>query len=130
MPTSSNLRRTCLAVAMLGVTFGVAQANASDAPPSASKLRTQSPGAAHLRCTIRGTNHHDVLRGTSGHDVICGLGGDDTIYAGGGDIVIAGPGNDTVYAKDSKRDLIDGGSGRDGIRFDRIDLFKAVEYRL
>ena len=70
MLTASSIRRTCLATALLGVTLGAAQASAGVAPPDAAKLRTQKPGSIRLRCTIRGTNHHDVLHGTSGHDVI------------------------------------------------------------
>jgi len=64
-------------------------------------------------CTIWGTAGHDLLVGTTQADRICGLAG-----------------NDTIYAKDHRRDLIDGGSGRDRAIYDRnLDRLVHVELR-
>jgi Ca2+-binding RTX toxin-like protein len=100
-------------------------------------------------CTITGTRRADVLEGTPGADVICafggndvirGRGGDDVIYAGSGkdkvtpgggrDTVSAGAGDDRIFARDGKRDRIDGGRGRDRASIDRkLDKVTRVERR-
>ncbi|MBM3676899.1 MAG: hypothetical protein FJW96_03305 [Actinobacteria bacterium] len=68
------------------------------------------------RCTIAGTQGHDVLVGTPGPDVICGLAGNDVIRGLGGDDVLAGgPGNDVLNGGDGA-DIIDGGTGDDIIK--------------
>ncbi len=83
-------------------------------------------------CTVLGTSGNNILRGTARNDVICGLtgndrliglGGNDILIGGSGndiliggsgnDILIGGSGNDRLYAKDGKRDVLDGGAGRD-----------------
>jgi Ca2+-binding RTX toxin-like protein len=92
-------------------------------------------------CTVLGTSGNNTLRGTARNDVICGLtgndrliglGGNDILIGGSGndnliggsgndiliggsgnDILIGGSGNDRLYAKDGKRDVLDGGAGRD-----------------
>src|SRR5262249_2081074 len=61
-------------------------------------------------CTIEGTVHADRLSGTAGADVICGLGG-----------------NDVIFARDGKRDVIDGGPGRDTAYADKRDVVRHVE---
>ena len=72
------------------------------------------------RCTIEGTINADVLTGTAGNDMICGGGGADVITGGGGsDTLLGGAGNDRIMAKDKRRDVVDGGPGRDAGAFDR-----------
>ncbi len=61
-------------------------------------------------CTIEGTIHADRLTGTKGADVICG-----------------GGGNDVIFARDGKRDVIDGGPGRDTAYVDKGDVVRHVE---
>ena len=61
-------------------------------------------------CTIEGTVHADRLTGTKGADVICG-----------------GAGNDVIFARDGKRDVIDGGPGRDTAYADKRDVVRHVE---
>lgn len=99
------------------------------------------------QCTMRGTNAANRLTGTTGNDVICGLGGNDTIDGKGGvDIVLGGAGNDTITggpgrdtlkgeggndtfrARDSFRDSLLGGTGRDRARVDaRLDTRSSIE---
>ena len=72
------------------------------------------------RCTIEGTIKADVLTGTAGSDSICGGAGADVIAGGGGDdTLFGGAGNDRIMARDKRRDVIDGGPGRDAGTFDR-----------
>jgi Ca2+-binding RTX toxin-like protein len=61
-------------------------------------------------CTIEGTVHADRLTGTKGADVICG-----------------GGGIDVIFARDGKRDVIDGGPGRDTAYADKVDVVRHVE---
>ena len=82
-------------------------------------------------CTIEGTIKSDVLTGTAGSDTICGGAGADVITGGGGgDTLLGGAGNDRIMAKDERRDVIDGGPGRDAGTFDRkLDRVRSVEVR-
>jgi Tol biopolymer transport system component len=61
-------------------------------------------------CTIEGTVHADRLTGTKAPDIICG-----------------GGGNDVIDARDGKRDVIDGGPGRDTVYADKRDVVRHVE---
>jgi Tol biopolymer transport system component len=104
--------------------------------------RSASERVAHERpCVVMGTRRGDVLRGTARGDLISGLHGNDVIRAGGGndvvfgdagsDSIFAGPGNDVIGAQDNRRDLVDGGPGRDQARYDRRrDRVRSVERRL
>ncbi len=89
----------------------------------------------------------DLLTGGTGKDLLVGAGGDDRIRADAGDDKInAGNGNDditpgagkdiangqggddTISARDSERDTIDCGAGRDKVTADRTDVVKNCEY--
>ena len=49
---------------------------------------------------------------------------------GGGDTLLGGAGNDRIMAKDKRRDVVDGGPGRDAGAFDRkLDRVRSVEVR-
>ena len=106
-----------------------------------------SAGRNALGCTIKGTLQPDRLYGTPRADVICGLAAGDEIHArGGNDIVIAGTGDDAIYgdagrdrlyggagadtflARDGRRDVVVGGSGRDRGLLD-VDRARSVEER-
>ena len=85
--------------------------------------------AARRPCALLGTSRDDVLVGTArgeliygrgGNDVIRGRGGDDIIVgdvpfarARGKDRLFGGPGRDFIDSYDGRRDLVDGGAGRD-----------------
>ena len=63
------------------------------------------------RCTITGTVAADELHGTPQADVLCGRAG-----------------NDFIYARDHRRDVVDGGSGRDRAQIDKgLDVVRGVE---
>jgi TolB protein len=91
----------------------------------------QPLGPAPAGCTAWGTAANDLLPGTSGRDRICGLGGNDLIVGGGGsDTLVGGAGADTLLARDGRRDVVDGGSGRDRATFDRrLDRLRSIEKR-
>jgi Ca2+-binding RTX toxin-like protein len=93
-----------------------------------------------------GTDRNDTLYGTNGPDVLLGRGGNDTLYGRGGndvleggtgndvlygglgrDIERGGPGNDRIYARDGRRDVVDGGPGFDEAWVDRLDVVRNVE---
>jgi hypothetical protein len=99
-----------------------------------------------LRLCINGTGGPNTLIGTAGDDRLCGLGGNDVLWGlggndalsgglgadrlvggGGRDSLRAGPGSDTLVARDGTRDLVDGGTGRDRARVDRIDIRRSIE---
>jgi Ca2+-binding RTX toxin-like protein len=70
----------------------------------------------------------DTIYGKGGADVIYAGGGNDVIYPGAGrDQVQAGPGGDLIYSLDSRRDMINGGSGLDRARADTLDRTTGVE---
>lgn len=95
------------------------------------------PGAAPGKCTIVGTAGNDVLTGTPGRDVICGRGGHDALAgAGGADVLIGGRGadllrggrgRDVFYARDARRDRLNGGRGIDRARVDGKDRKRSIE---
>jgi hemolysin type calcium-binding protein len=88
-------------LALLAVPWGV--------PATAIPLSA----AAHLSCTITGTDGPDVLPGTAGADVICGLGGDDVLTGGRGDDVLSGGAGRDILRGGSGDDLLLGGTGTD-----------------
>jgi Ca2+-binding RTX toxin-like protein len=103
----------------------VATSSAGSATGAAKSFGTPATSTSAGRCTIVGTQGHDVLQGTPGRDVICALAGDDIVRGGGGnDVVVAGPGDDLVLGGDG-RDVLQGGLGTDVLRggadADRLD---------
>jgi RTX calcium-binding nonapeptide repeat (4 copies)/WD40-like Beta Propeller Repeat len=94
-------------------------------------------------CALLGTPGRDVLVGTAkgdlilagrGNDVVRGRGGNDILvgdvpYARrrGKDRLYGGPGRDFVDSYDGRRDLVNGGPGRDRGIFDRHDRVRSIE---
>jgi Tol biopolymer transport system component len=103
-------------------------------------------------CAIRGTifdDEIDIYSTSRGPERICGLDGDDYIDGGrGNDVIRGGPGNDRLIANDQdadrlfgdtgndsfwvvddpqRRDVVDGGGGRDSVAGDFRDRFVRVE---
>jgi Ca2+-binding RTX toxin-like protein len=88
-------------------------------------------------CSIEGTAGDDVLTGTPGRDVICGRGGNDTLAGArgadvliggrGADLLRGGRGRDVLYARDRRRDRVNGGRGVDRARVDRKDRKRSIE---
>ena len=80
-------------------------------------------------CTLVGMAQADVIVGTSGPDTVCGLGGSDRLTGGAGaDALVGGPGNDVLNARDGRRDLVRGCSGRDTAVVDKgLDQVTGVE---
>jgi Ca2+-binding RTX toxin-like protein len=72
---------------------------------------------------------NDVLNGLGGADSLDGGDGDDTLRPGSGaDTAKGGTGNDVFFTKDSTRDVVDGGAGRDTATVDRpLDAVRGVE---
>ena len=94
-------------------------------------------------CALLGTSRDDVLVGTARGELIYGRGGNDVIRGRGGDDIIVGdvpfarargkdrlfgvPGRDFIDSYDGRRDLVDGGAGRDRGLSDRHDRLRSVE---
>ena len=104
---------------------------------------------------IDGGEGHDLLRGGAGSDLLRGGNGNDKLYGGGGndqlrgaagrdrlygelgadrliggtqfDTYSGGDGADTLVARDSVRETLNGGRGRDRARRDRSDRLRSVE---
>jgi RTX calcium-binding nonapeptide repeat (4 copies) len=75
-----------------------------------------------------GGDGSDFIFGEAGNDLIRGGPGKDKIFAGGGvDRVEGRAGDDTICARDSRRDVLKGGSGSDRARVDRIDVTSSIE---
>lgn len=78
--------------------------------------------------TIPGSNFADTIDGGGGHDKIEGRAGNDVLTGGPGrDRIFAGSGNDRVLARDSGRDLLDGGAGTDDALVDPVDTLVGLE---
>jgi RTX calcium-binding nonapeptide repeat (4 copies)/WD40-like Beta Propeller Repeat len=107
--------------------------------PAAPPVRGTRP------CAILGTQHADDLVGTPRADLILARRGNDTVHGRGGDDIIVGdepfrgrggrdrlyggPGRDYIDSYDGRRDLVDGGAGRDRGMFDERDRVKSIERR-
>ena len=105
--------------------------------------RPPAPAVKGRRCVIRGTPRSDRLAGTSkgdliyaggGNDVVRGRGGDDIIVGDvpfsahpGKDRLYGGPGRDYIDSYDGRRDVVDGGSGKDRGMFDGHDRVRSIE---
>jgi RTX calcium-binding nonapeptide repeat (4 copies) len=77
---------------------------------------------------LTGGRGMDDLRGLSGRDRLDGRGGADLIDGGRGrDLIFGGPGRDRILARDSWRDKLRCGAGRDRVRPDRRDRLRGCE---
>ncbi len=92
------------------------------------------------RDQLYGRAGNDGLFGGSGNDRLFGASGVDRLVAGGGNDVLLGGGNsdtmlggtgrDTFFARDGRRDVVNGGSGRDTATIDRgLDRLRSIERR-
>jgi hypothetical protein len=87
---------------------------------------------------LTGGTGADLLVGSSGSDRMNGDAGDDKLNAGNGndtltpgagkDIANGQGGDDEIFARDSTRDTIDCGAGRDKVTADRTDVVKNCEF--
>jgi hypothetical protein len=94
-------------------------------------------------CALLGTPRSDVLVGTEkgdliragrGNDVVRGRGGNDIIIGDvpfgrrpGKDRLYGGAGSDLINSYDGRRDVVNGGPGRDRGLWDRHDRVRSVE---
>ena len=128
--------------AALAALVGAFYAASIAAQPAADTGRSSVVPPAYFR----GSVGNDVLVGTNGDDVLMGLGGNDRIDGrGGSDLVSGGNGNDRLtggsgrdtlnggrgadrlYARDGRRDIVNGGPGFDEAWVDRNDVVTNVE---
>jgi len=106
--------------------------------------RPATPVPTGLRpCVLQGTKRNDVLVGTAKGDLIFAKGGNDVVHGlGGNDIIVGdvpfsahpgkdrlfgGPGRDFIDSYDGRRDLVNGGPGRDRGVTDRHDRVRSIE---
>jgi Ca2+-binding RTX toxin-like protein len=69
-----------------------------------------------------------ILSGGAGADRIAGERGSDRIEGGRGrDLLLGGRGRDVILARDSSRDMVRCGAGRDRVRADRKDRLRGCE---
>lgn len=77
---------------------------------------------------ITGGRFDDEIDGGAGNDRIAGGGGADQITGGPGkDRLLGGTGRDSINSRDSKRDIVRCGSGRDRVKADRRDRLRGCE---
>ena len=77
---------------------------------------------------ITGSASGDVLRGDAGHDRVAGGAGADSITGGTGrDRITGGGGRDFIKVRDSARDTVSCGAGRDQVNTDRRDRVRGCE---
>lgn len=78
---------------------------------------------------LRGGGGNDIVRGRRGRDTITGGRGRDRLIGGrGSDRLAGGGGNDLLFARDGRRDRLDGGDGLDIARIDAaLDSLRRVE---
>jgi Ca2+-binding RTX toxin-like protein len=77
---------------------------------------------------INGGTGADRITGSSLANLIHGNGGNDTIYAlGGADTIFGDAGRDRLVTNDGLKDVINGGTDRDTVTGDAIDVLTAVE---
>jgi Ca2+-binding RTX toxin-like protein len=78
-----------------------------------------------------GSRFADGFLGGPGNDRLVGGGGADLIDPAGSDpgndLILAGPGPDEINTRDSRRDIVKCGSGRDRVRADRQDRLRGCE---
>jgi Ca2+-binding RTX toxin-like protein len=80
------------------------------------------------RDRLTGGGGNDFLGGESGADTLRGGGSSDRLFGGPGPDVLSGErGNDALLARDSTRDTVGGGPGRDRAEIDRVDVRSSIE---
>lgn len=102
-------------------------------PGHRNDARNQVVGTS-LSETLVGTAGRDVVCGGGGSDVLRGLGGNDRLEGGNGadllvggngrDTLLGGTGGDRLMARDGRRDVVDGGPGRDRAWADGRDVVR------
>jgi Ca2+-binding RTX toxin-like protein len=68
---------------------------------------------------ITGNRHANRLSGGPGRDTLIGRSGRDWLHGDSGD--------DRLHSRDRRRDVINGGSGRDRATADRVDRRRSIE---
>jgi RTX calcium-binding nonapeptide repeat (4 copies) len=77
---------------------------------------------------VTGSTKRDLLYGAAGNDRVVGAGGRDQIIGGlGRDLLSGGRGRDHINSRDSTRDRVRCGPGRDFVRADRRDRLHGCE---
>jgi Ca2+-binding RTX toxin-like protein len=77
---------------------------------------------------IIGSRYGDLLEGGSGNDLVGGFAGADDINGGRGkDRLSGGAGRDIIDARDTERDVVSCGTGRDRANADRRDRLRGCE---
>jgi len=80
---------------------------------------------------VEGGDGRDLLVGGTGNDVLkSGNGADELVGGRGRDRMLGGAGNDAFDARDTVRDVVDGGPGRDAAALDLVDRRTSIERRL
>lgn len=94
------------------------------APPGTGGILDGGPG----NDAIAGGRLSDLLDGGAGNDRVAGGGGPDDIVGGPGkDRLFGGAGRDSIKSRDSKRDTVRCGPGRDRVTADRRDRVRGCE---
>ena len=133
--------RSPLTIAVVFAAVVVAAGAALATPLRSGGRLTTVPPAFYA-----GTSRAETLYGSNANDVLLGRGGNDTLYGrGGNDVVDGAPGttgstaapvatpsparsgNDRLYARDGRRDTVNGGPGFDEAWVDRLDVVRNVE---
>jgi hypothetical protein len=79
---------------------------------------------------LSGGDERDFLYGEAGNDLLSGGAGADRLQGHTGiDTYRGGAGNDSLYARDARRETLDGGTGRDRAQADRSDRLRSIEKR-
>jgi Ca2+-binding RTX toxin-like protein len=76
---------------------------------------------------LTGGRQGDNSFGGAGNDRLSGTGGADSLRGGGRDLIFGGPGRDRINWRDSKRDRVRCGAGRDRVKADRRDRLRGCE---
>jgi Ca2+-binding RTX toxin-like protein len=95
---------------------------------------------------VEGREGNDRIRGSRGRDDLIGGAGNDRVRAGarsdllrgergedklvggrGSDRLVGGTGDDQLFARDGRRDVVNGGEGLDIARIDPVDRLRRVE---
>ena len=96
------------------------------APPGTNAILVGGSG----NDVMVGSRKNDQLDGEGGNDRVSGRAGPDDITGGrGNDRLSGGSGRDDINSRDSKRDSVSCGPGRDRVKADRRDHLRGCETR-